>query len=338
MNMPRLDKGLLRSMDEAIEKADWVTIVSHMNADGDAVGSLLGCYHLLVKHGKKNVTLVLPNGVPETFGYLPGSEKVLNGDVELARCEEALREADVVIAVDFNGAGRIDQLGNALLESKGVKLLIDHHHNPDVELMNLRVSVPELSSTCEAVYWVFKEMWGENCMNRETAQCLYSGICTDTGSFAYSNEDPSLYEAAAGLVSYGIDAADIHNRIDNTFSVARMKFWGFAIGERLVVDVEHKFAYFYFSLEDMQRGGVTGADLEGLVSYTLKMKEIEVGALVREEVGRIKVSLRSKYGVDVNVIAREHFGGGGHTKAAGATCVGWSLEETIDKLRKIFMA
>lgn len=337
MNMPPLSDALVEQVKREIDNADKIAIVSHMNADGDAVGSVLGLCHILKALGKANIVPILPNGVPETFAYLPGSEMVMNGDTDLEGCKLALRQCDLVVCVDFNTAPRIDKLATALVESKARKLMIDHHHSPDNELIDTMVSVPELSSACELVVWTLTACYGKGCINQQAAKCLYNGICTDTGSFAFSNEDPSVYEAAALLVGHDIGAANIHNQIDCTFTVERMRFWGFAISQRLHIFEEQRFAYFSISLDDMKEGHVTGADLEGLVNYTLKMKCIEVGALVREEPGRVKVSLRSKYDVDVNQIAREHLGGGGHTKAAGATCTGWTLEQTCQKLEEIFL-
>lgn len=344
MNMPRLDAALIEQVTTTIRDARNIAIISHTNADGDAVGSLLGTYHILSglfssRAGASDTALtpMLPNGVPETFRYLPGADLVLSGDLDREACEHSLATADLVICVDFNTAPRVDHLCDALTASSARKLMLDHHHGPDTELIDVMVSVPELSSACELVYWTMTACFGQECISRDAARCLYNGICTDTGSFAFSNEDPSVYEAAASLVKHDIGAADIHNHIDNTFSINKMKFWGWAICNRLKIFEDKKFAYFYFSMKDLEEGRVTSAELEGLVSYTLKMKVIEVGALVREEHGRTKVSLRSKYDVDVNQIARTHFGGGGHTKASGATCTGWTLDETCRKIEEVFV-
>ena len=343
-NMENPTNGLIREplISTTFEKYDRIVIISHTNADGDAVGSLLGAFHIL-KHRfpEKEITTMLPNGCPRTFRYLPGSEGILSGEIDYEFCHEKLKEADLVLGVDFNNGPRVDMLEPFLVESKAVKVLIDHHHNPDRMLFDEVVSIADLSSACELVYRAFTNTWGKECMTREAAMCLYNGICTDTGSFSYSAENPSVYEVAAELVKFDINAAEIHNRIDNTFSIERMQFWGYAIHNLLTIERESRFAYFRIPSAEMEKFGVTGADLEGLVSYTLKMEEIEVGVLMREDCGagnepRIKISFRSKYDVDVNVIAQE-FGGGGHTKAAGATCTGVTLEEIERRIRKKFV-
>lgn len=324
----------LQFFDDARE----VVIISHMNADGDAVGSLLGSYHVLHCHyPTTHFQLILPNGCPKTFRWLPGSEFILSGEHQKAECLKALSDCDLILGVDFNVASRVDFLSDALSQSPAKKILCDHHHNPDGDLFNPLFSIADLSSCCELIHWFFRQLLGDDYLNEEAATCLYTGMSTDTGFCSYSCESPSLHFAMAAMLQYPIRAAEVYNHVMNTYSINRMRFWGFAISERLRIFEEKQFAYFYFSLEDQRRFGITPQDMEGLVNYTLKMADIEAGALLREEEGRVKVSLRSKYTTDVNAIARAYFPqGGGHTKAAGATSL-VSLEETIQILEKAFL-
>lgn len=310
-----------------IEGAKSIALVSHTNADGDAMGSLLGTRRVVEAHSKAKITMMLPSPRPKVFAYLPGYDDILEDSVNHEECCKALMVADLIIAVDLNNASRVDNLGQALVESKAHKVLIDHHHSPDSELFHVLFSIPEFSSACELSYWLFARMYGEDAIDRDTARCLYSGICTDTGFFAYSCESPSVYEAAARLVARDIDPAGIHDQISNCFSIARMRFYGFALSERLVIMDDVKAAYFHFSLDDQRRFGVEPQDMEGLVNYTLMMKEIEVGVLMREEPTRVKLSFRAKGDFDVSTFANKLFGGGGHTKAAGATST-MGFEET----------
>lgn len=310
-----------------IEGAKSIALVSHTNADGDAMGSLLGSRRVVEAHSKAKITMMLPSPRPKVFAYLPGYDDILEDSENHDECCKALMAADLIIAVDLNNASRVDNLGQALVESKAHKVLIDHHHSPDTELFHVLFSIPEFSSACELTYWLFTRMYGEVAIDRDTARCLYSGICTDTGFFAYSCESPSVYEAAGRLVARDIDPAGIHDQISNCFSIARMRFYGFALSERLVIMDDVKAAYFHFSLDDQRKFGVEPQDMEGLVNYTLMMKEIEVGVLMREEPTRVKLSFRAKGDFDVSSFANKLFGGGGHTKAAGATST-MGFEET----------
>lgn len=315
------DNQQIETMRHLCAEAHHVVLLSHMNADGDACGSILGMAHQLLQLSSNafSVTPILPNGCPSNFSWMPGSEIVLSGEEQLDLCLNCIAEADLIICVDFNAPSRIDFLQQSLVDAKGYKILIDHHHSPS-EHFDLVFSDPDISSTCELVVWLTRALWGEKYFNTDVACCLYTGLRTDTGGFAFSCSQPSCFEAAAFLVGYDIVPAEIHNRIVNTFSFKRMRFYGFALSQRLQIFPEQRVAIFAFSLQDLNQYGISSEDLEGLVGYTLMMKEIEVGALLREESTRVKVSFRSKYGVDVNHIANQ-MGGGGHTKASGATLV-----------------
>ena len=329
------DNQQVARFKQLVAEAGKIVLYSHTNADGDACGSILGLARMLesaTREGCK-VTKVLPNGCPRNFVWLPGAEDILSGEKERERCRKVAEEAELIVCVDLNGASRTDMLCEDIREAKCRKVLIDHHHNPVEDEFDIIFSDPKISSTCELVLWLSEALWGEDYMDCETATCLYTGLSTDTGGFAFSCEQPSCFEAAAKLVKYCINAADIHNKIINTFSVDRMQFYGFALSERMRVYPKQRVALMAFSLEDQRRFGVGGEDMEGLVNYTLMMREMEVGALLREEQGRTKVSFRAKYNVDVNVKAKE-LGGGGHTKAAGATCY-MTFEDTLKAVERL---
>ena len=318
-----------------ITKAQKIVLLSHMNADGDACGSILGFTLLLEQAAPQahSVVPILPNGCPKYFHWLPASERILSGETDREQCERLIGEADLIVSVDLNTPSRVDFLQEALVNAQGHKLLIDHHHNPDTDHFDIIFSDPSISSTCELLLWLAQALWGDKCLNADVARCLYTGLRTDTGGFAFNCHQPSCFEAAAVLVSYDINPSDIHIRIVNTFSFNRMMFYGFALTQRLTIYPQQKVALFAFSLDDQKRFNVGGEDMEGLVNYTLMMTDIEVGALLREEPSRTKISLRAKYDVDVNLLAQQ-LGGGGHTKAAGATYLA-SLSETLPVVKKL---
>ena len=281
----------------------------------------------------RSVTPILPNGCPYTMRWLPCSSLILSGNEQQTQCEAAIAQADLIVCLDINAPSRVDFLQDALMASAARKVLIDHHHNPATDQFDIIFSDPSISSTCELLLWLAQDMWGDKCLNADVARCLYTGLRTDTGGFAFSCHQPSCFEAAAVLVSYDINPSDIHNRIVNTFSFNRMMFYGFALTQRLTIYPQQKVALFAFSLDDQKKFNVGGEDMEGLVNYTLMMTDIEVGALLREEPSRTKISLRAKYGVNVNLLAQQ-LGGGGHTKAAGATYMA-PLSETLPVVKEI---
>lgn len=319
-----IDNELVERFAKNLGKAENIVIMSHMNPDGDAVGSALATGHWLrtaffVGEKMPQISIVLPNRCPDDMRYLPGSEAIIDADSNLEMCKQKIQDADLILGVDFNNNSRVLPLDQALNESGAVKMVVDHHHNPDCTLFHTVVSVPDLSSTCELLYWLFVHIIGDSSIALPTARCLFHGINTDTGCFAYANEDPSLYEAAAALLRHPIGAADVHNRTFNNYSVAKMQILGFLLSQRLKIFPEVGFAYLYINAAELEALNGTADDLEGLVNYTLMMQPMQVGAMVKETQGRVRLSFRAKGDFDVNVFAHKYFGGGGHTQASGAT-------------------
>lgn len=319
------DNQTLESIREWVAEAESVVLVAHLNADGDACGSLLGYTQLLDRFaaGARSIVPILPTGCPENFQWLPGAERIVAGDKSEAA--KLMTEADLIVTLDLNTPNRIEPLTEAFKAAKGHKLLVDHHHNPATEHYDTIVSDPTISSTCELVHWLARALWGSDCLTKEAATCLYTGLRTDTGGFAFSCHQPSCFEAAAQLVALDINPAEIHNRINNNFSIARMEFYGFALSQRLHIFPQQRVAYFDLCEEVLKSHHVTTDDLEGLVNYTLMMRDIETGALLRGEedpvsglTNTVKVSLRTKGDKPMHLIA-QRYGGGGHPKAAGFT-------------------
>ena len=303
-----IDNQQLKTFVEVVGGATKIVIVSHRNSDGDAVGSSLGMWHLLRALGRE-ATVMLPDGCPETFRWMPASDLVLNGTT----LEDIVKNAECK------------------------KVLIDHHEGPEKDKFDIVFSFPDISSTCELCYWLINSGWGDDHVSREVAICLFTGIRTDTGGFKYSCSQPSLYEAVPVLIGKEIDPDRLNHYIFDDFSEQRLRFFAFAIEHRLRVFHEQQFAYIYITRGDMLHWGMRPEDVEGLVNYTLKMKDIEVGVLIREEETRTKLSFRAKFHTNVEEVARNHFNGGGHIKAAGADVKDTPMAEVLHKLETIFL-
>lgn len=335
------DNEQVKRFINIIDMAQKITIVSHLNPDGDAVGSLLGCKHWLNNTFFKDrhdvvVNTVLPGPSPHDATYLPGSEAIVDAANDYELCTAALADADVIICVDFSNKNRIEPLSEALYDSKACKIAFDHHHNPDTALFDMLYSVPDLSSTCELLYWFFAQTRGDSSVTDAVAQCLYHGINTDTGCFSYANEDASLYEATAALMKHPLHAEDVHNRLFNGYSFNKMRILSHLLYNKLKIFPEERFAYIAISADELASLGGKTEDLEGLVNYTLMMEQIQVGALVKEDKRAVRISFRAKTDFDVNVFARNYFGGGGHIKASGATSP-YPFDETVQKLEEFML-
>ncbi|MBQ1408461.1 MAG: DHH family phosphoesterase [Bacteroidales bacterium] len=319
-----IDNKLVEGFVSNLGNAKKIAILSHTNPDGDAVGSSLACYNWLKDYffkGKQTpaIDIILPHQPLEETQYLPSSSVIIDAENHLQKCLTAINDADLILGVDFNNASRVQPFDTALSNSNAIKMVVDHHHNTDTQLFSVAITHVDLSSTCELLFWLFSQIGGVESINDNVARCLYHGINTDTGGFSYSNEDPSLYEATAALMHHRLDAADVHNRLFNNYSIRKMQLLGFLISEKLKVFPEVGFAYFSITAQELEAQGCKPYDLEGLVNYTLTMQAIQVGAIVKEAEGKVRISFRSKNDFDVNVFAHKYFGGGGHTKASGAT-------------------
>ena len=313
---------------ECLAGARHIAMAAHTNADGDAVGSLTAMYALLRRVTTADVTAMLPDGCPEDLAWLPNTDKILSGKSDLVRCRKAIAEADLVVCMDLNNLDRTGVLADAFKACSAKRILFDHHIGPDRERFDLVVSDPDISSTCELIYWVFRKTFDREVFDVDAATSLFTGLCTDTGTFSYSNRQQSIYLAAAELSQMGIDPMEINQQIKNVFTEARMKFFGYAMSELLTVYSQQSAALMVIRKEDMLRYGVESADLTGLVNEVMKLHDIDCAILVREEESKVRLSLRSKRVTDVNHLAGELFGGGGHERAAGATST-LSLDETV---------
>lgn len=310
-------------------------VVSHTKPDGDAIGSALGISKALQNVGLKT-TVVLPDDYPAYYDFLPQSNEILVASKMWDRVEAIVDSADLLVCVDFNNFSRTDCLENLLQKSTAQKLLIDHHLNPDTSAFDLVFSDNTVSSASELVYWVVTKAFGKDVIAYKGAMALYTGICTDTGSFSYSANSPTLYLAVAQLLEKGINVNEIHNKIYQTYSMGRMKLLGHCINNCLKIFPEMKMAYFSVSQKDLKMFDAEKGDLEGVVNYTLMMKDIEVGALVKEgDDGKVRISFRSKYDFDVNRFASKYFEGGGHRKASGASSV-YDIEKTCTYMEDCF--
>lgn len=325
-----LPVGAVRSAFAAARRA---VLVAHTNADGDAVGAVTGMYAVLRKMTSVHLTPLLPDGCPDDLRWLPNSGAILSGQTDGEACLKAIEEADTLVAMDLNNLDRTGRLADALTRSKARKLLFDHHENPNRAMFDIVVSDPAISSTCELLYWSLREVFGAEAFNGDSATSLYTGICTDTGTFSYSNTLPGVYTAAAELLHYGIDPMAINREIKNVFTPRRLQFFGYAISQRLTIYPEQQVALMVLSKNDMADYGVESHELTGLINEVMRLHDTDCGILIREEESKVRLSLRSKTRYDVNRLAGELFDGGGHVRAAGATSL-LTLDETVEKVKR----
>jgi phosphoesterase RecJ-like protein len=222
----------------------------------------------------------------------------------------------------------------ALANASCLKVLIDHHQQPQEEAFDFGVSNVLKSSTCEMVYDFIKASPHKDLLNKDIATCLYTGIMTDTGSFRFSSTTSNVHRAVADLKDTGIDHSAIFENIYDNFSENRLRFIGNALLNRLEVLYEYNTALMAIPKRDLLKYDITTGDTEGLVNYLLTIEGIKLGALLIDRTEERKWSFRSKGDFDVNVFARMHFEGGGHKNAAGGRS-SEGLEENVKKFKTV---
>ena len=293
-----------------------VVILSHTNPDGDAVGSSIAWAEALRGQGH-HVDCVVPNKYPYYLDWMSGIGDVLIYKNSAERVEAAIAEADILFCLDFHSYSRLDALGDVIVaNTKAKRVLIDHHLDPSSEF-DLMFSHPEASSTSFLVYCIIEALWGNHTISRQQAEVLYVGMMTDTGNFSFSFLTPELYRSLAVLAATGIDIPQINNNVYNSFTEGRARLFGYVINRKMRFLRKGTVAHMSLTEEEMRRFWFQQGDSEGFVNYPLTVKKMRMSAIFIEHKDFIRVSLRSRGKVDVNLFAARYFEGGGHKNAAG---------------------
>ncbi len=305
----------------------------HQKPDGDAMGSALGLYHFLKGLGH-TATVISPTNWAEFLNWMPGVKEVMDFEQNREKAKGLIDQAEVIFCLDFNILHRTKHMEQPLTEAKCIKILIDHHEQPQEEAFTYGVSNTAKSSTCEMVFDFITESGHQDAITPEMAECLYTGVMTDTGSFRFPATGPSVHRMVAVLKEKGLQHTKVHDNIYDNFLENRLRFIGYALVNRMEVLYEYNTAMMYITRADLQRYNIKTGDTEGLVNYLLTIQGIKFGALVIDRDGERKWSFRSKGGFDVNTFARKHFEGGGHFNAAGGRD-SESLESTVNKFKQV---
>ena len=321
-----------KSVIKEFEKSRHILLTSHVNPDGDAVGSMLALYHFFSQKGHF-VKMILPNMYPDFLAWMPGCRNIIIYEDDKQKSDELFGNAEIIFSLDYNSPPRIGEASESLKKSDAVKILIDHHINPDKDFYDFIFSTTETSSTAELVYNFIKTI-DVTTLNRNIATCLYTGILTDTGSFSYSCEKSETFAVASRLVDEGISPGGISRLIYDTYSASRIRLLGYTLKDKLTVLPEYCSAFISLSRKELDFYQFKVGDTEGFVNYALGIKGIKFAAFLTEKEGKIRLSFRSKGDFNVNDFARTHFEGGGHKNAAGGDSF-LNMEDTIGKLKEL---
>lgn len=319
----------INELQKLINRHQKITLISHVNPDGDAIGSSLAMY-LFLKQMGKTVTVMTPNDYPGFLKWLPGSKDLKIYERLGKRSFSYVEQADLLICLDFNAQNRLDALATPFNASNAPKVLIDHHPMPE-NFTDILISSTDVSSTAELLYHVLERI-APDFISKEVAEALFTGILTDTGSFSYNASNPGTYDVVGKLLQKGINKDEINAKIFDNYSIERMRLMGYCLHERMEVFPDYHAAFIPLSRKDMEKFNFRTGDSEGFVNLPLSIKGVIFTALFTERKTFTKASFRSKGAFDVNSFARDNFSGGGHLNAAGGYMEA-SLEETLEAFR-----
>ena len=313
--------------------ADRYVILTHMGPDGDAVGSSLALSRYLRSKGKQAVVLV-PDSAPDFLKWLPDAQDIRVYSDDPDANEDLVYKADVLCCLDFNVVGRIGKVGASFLYSRAKKFLLDHHPYPGANF-DVTLSHPEASSTSELVFYLICALGDFNMIDKELAQCIYTGIMTDTGALSYNSNNSNLFQVVSHLLDKGIDKDQIYRLVYNNYSESRLRLQGFVLNEKMQVFADRSTALITLTDQELSRFNYKKGDTEGFVNMPLQINGVLMSAFFREdkEQGLIKLSFRSSGNVPCNRFSSDFFNGGGHQNAAGGEYRG-TLDEAVERFHK----
>ena len=329
----QLSVSKLEALKELLATPQSIVILSHTNPDGDAVGSSLAWAEILRSEGHQ-VTCILPNRYPYYLDFMPDiSSVVIFKNDDKGAAKEAVKRADIIFCLDFHLLSRLEMLGELIDENQHAKrVLIDHHLDPS-EDFDLMLSYSEASSTCYLVALIIEQLYGLERISRTMAENLFVGMMTDTGNFAFSSVTPDTFRMVSHLAATGISIPDIHLNVYNSFTEGRARLFGYVINRKMKIFHNGTVAHMSITEDEMRRFWFQQGDSEGFVNYPLTIKKMKMSAMFTQHSDFIRVSLRSRADIDVNLFAQRYFNGGGHKNAAGGKSF-MSMEDTLKHYEK----
>ena len=319
---------------DILNNSSRIVICTHVNPDGDAIGSSLALKHFLERKGKQ-ATVIVPNIFPDFLKWLPGAESILIYTKQQEQIKTVIEAADLVIVCDLNQPNRLAGLEQDIMMCKAPRILIDHHLDPDTDFCQEIVSKPEMCAAAEVICSLLREWEELDNISEDEATCLYCAMMCDTGAFSFNSNRPVIYEYISRLLAKGIDKDQIYRNVFWTASEARLRLQGYLLYVNMKVLHERHTAIITLTNEERRRFKVKNGDTEGIVNIPLTMFGTKLSVFINEDTehpGTMKLSLRSVGDFPCDQMASRFFGGGGHKNASGGK-LQCSIEEAVEKVR-----
>jgi len=332
MNAVHFPVDRMLPVQELLSTPKSIVITTHHRPDGDAMGSSLGLYGFLKAKGHQ-VHVIVPSDYPDFLYWLPGHQDVTIFSPEKDSILEAILNAEVLFCLDFNWLNRTETMEPVLRKSTGVKILIDHHLDPE-HCYDHVFSHTDACATAELVYEFIAALGEAESITPDIAECLYCGIMTDTNSFRYSSMKAATHRIVAGLMEAGAVNYRVHERVYDNFTENRLRLLGYILKDKMKVLPELNTAYISMSSAELDMFNFKPGDTEGIVNYALSIQGIRFAVFFIERDGLVKISFRSKDEFSAKDFASSYFEGGGHRNASGGRSLE-SLDKTVERFLSI---
>jgi phosphoesterase RecJ-like protein len=323
----------LAALSKLLAQPRKIVITTHHKPDGDAMGSSLGLYNYLIQQGH-HAKVITPTDYPDFLAWMPGNGEVMIYTDHKDEAAALVAEAELIFCLDFNALSRINELGELVKASTAVKIMIDHHLDPE-DFDDYRFWDINACATAQLVYvFIANQLNNKAMVNKDVATCLYTGIMTDSASFRLPNTTSEVHRIAADLIDAGAVNWRIHELVYSNSSESRLRFLGHCLSKKLEVLYEFNTAIITVTKKELEQYDVVTGDTEGIVNYALSITGIRLAAFIVERTDKVKLSLRSRGEFPANDICKKYFNGGGHRNAAGGTSTD-SLEEVVKQFKLI---
>ena len=325
--------NIYKQIEAEIQAACYIVITAHKSADGDSIGSSLGLLHFIEKLGKKAI-ICHPDKAPDFLYWLDTTNILLMED-NPEEVATAIKKADLIFCLDYNTISRVGPEMQVLLEeATGKKIMIDHHLNPE-EFPAITLSETTASSTSQLIVDLIEHSGHLDLLDEKIGTPLYLGILTDTGSFRFNSVKPRTHEVLAKILAAGVEHHLIHEKLNDNNTESRLRLQGYAMSEKLEVLYDYNVAIIYLTKEELAKYNYKKGDTDSLANLVLSIKGMKAAIVFTERDGIMKISFRSKGAENpVNLLAKEHFNGGGHANASGGMS-DLSVLETLEKLKEL---
>ncbi len=314
-------------LQSLIETYQRFVLTTHVNPDGDALGSQLALAALLRYRGK-DVRIINCDSTPPNYLFLDP-----NGYIEVfnpAQHQQVLLNTEVIFLIDTNNPHRLRSMSQAVLAGPALTVIVDHHPEP-VDVGTPPIIDFDATATGEIIYRLIRQL-DPAILTAEVSTALYTAIMTDSGSFRFPKTDPEVHRIVADLISCGADPAGIYARVYDSGPINRLRLLGQMLSGITTIP-DGSVAYAVITRKMFGETKTSEVDTDGFINYTLGIGGVRIGLLFVEQPDEVKISFRSKGNIPINELAKE-FGGNGHLNAAGARVRGVPFDEVIQRVLK----